>query len=131
MYTPKEKEDLFEAICLRIEAGESLRKVLSKKGALSKTVFYDLLNDKTKNERYARACEIRADALFDEIIQISDNRSKAADVNRDRLRVDARKWALSKMQPKKYGDRLDVEHSGALSIEWKETKTYDTDQKTD
>mgnify|MGYP000426269079 FL=1 len=34
-------------------------------------------------------------------------------VQRNRLRVDARKWLLSKMVPKKYGDKLVQEHTGA------------------
>ena len=33
-------------------------------------------------------------------------------IQRDRLRVDARKWALSKMNPKKYGDKVDVTSGG-------------------
>ena len=33
-------------------------------------------------------------------------------IQRDRLRVDARKWMLGKMQPKKYGDKLDVTSDG-------------------
>jgi len=28
-------------------------------------------------------------------------------MQRSRLRVDVRKWALSKMNPKKYGDKVD------------------------
>lgn len=34
-------------------------------------------------------------------------------VQRNRLRVDARKWLLSKMAPKKYGDKVTQEHTGA------------------
>lgn len=38
---------------------------------------------------------------------------------------------LKNRQPKAWRDKQEVEHSGAMAIEWKETKTYDTDQKTD
>lgn len=34
-------------------------------------------------------------------------------VQRSKLRVDARKWALSKLLPKKYGDKIDVNHGNA------------------
>ena len=37
-------------------------------------------------------------------------------IQRARLRVDTRKWMLSKMLPKLYGDKLDVAHSGAVSV---------------
>ena len=33
-------------------------------------------------------------------------------VNRSRLRVDTRKWLLSKLIPKKYGDKIDVTSGG-------------------
>jgi hypothetical protein len=33
-------------------------------------------------------------------------------VSRSRLRVDSRKWLLSKLAPKKYGDRVGLEHYG-------------------
>lgn len=54
--------------------------------------------------QYVRAREDQADALFDEILDIADE--KAADVRRAQLRVDARKWMAGKLQPKKYGERL-------------------------
>ena len=62
--------------------------------------------------------------MFEDIIDIADDSSQDRIVNEDgkevmnsefvqrsRLRVDARKWALSKLNPKKYGDasRLTLE----------------------
>jgi hypothetical protein len=38
--------------------------------------------------------------------EITDNEA----IQRSKLRVDARKWVLSRMNPKKYGDRLNVDH---------------------
>jgi hypothetical protein len=32
-----------------------------------------------------------------------------------RLKVDSRKWFLSKMLPKIYGDKLDLNHSGYIA----------------
>ena len=37
-------------------------------------------------------------------------------VARSRLRIDQRKWYLSKLAPKKYGEKLDIEHSGNMDI---------------
>ena len=37
-------------------------------------------------------------------------------MDRSRLQIDARKWLLSKMLPKKYGDKQQLEHSGSISI---------------
>jgi hypothetical protein len=39
-----------------------------------------------------------------------------ANVQRDRLRIDSRKWLLSRLKPKVYGDHLEVEHSGDVGV---------------
>jgi len=49
------------------------------------------------------------DGLADEIIEIADNES--GDPARDRLRLDTRKWLMSKIAPKRWGDRLDLTHA--------------------
>src|SRR3990172_7086066 len=35
-------------------------------------------------------------------------------IARSRLRVDTRKWIASKLKPKKYGEKLDIAHSGSI-----------------
>ena len=45
----------------------------------------------------------------------SDDNVKVA---RDRVRVDIRKWAMSKIAPKKYGDK--VEHTGDLTVRYED-----------
>ena len=57
---------------------------------------------------YARARENRADLLFEECLDISDRAQhldNMAAVQAARLRVDTRKWAAAKLNPKNYGDR--------------------------
>lgn len=88
----------------------------------SKTFYEWIDEDKEKVKQYARACQDRQDLLFDEILEIADENE--ADVYKDddgnvkidgntvqrsRLKVDARKWALSKMNPKKFGDSQKIE----------------------
>ena len=83
-------------------------------------------------EQYARAMEQRADAVFDDLIEIADDgtndwmekhgeddegyKLNGEHVQRSKLRVDARKWALARMNPKKYGDKLGLDHSGGLTV---------------
>ena len=74
------------------------------------------------------------EAMSDEILAIADDstndamtitrrdgsESEVADnewINRSRLRVDTRKWLMSKLAPKKYGDKQQVEHSGELNVQ--------------
>jgi hypothetical protein len=103
--------DLVTVILTRIMAGESLRKVCDTEGMPARsTVHLWLTADSSFSDQYARACEIRAEHLFDEMFDIADN--EKGDPTRDRLRVDTRKWALSKMNPKKYSDKITAQHTG-------------------
>lgn len=62
---------------------------------------------------------MQAEAFADEIIAIADGDAAtdpaiaAAMTARDKLRVDARKWIASKLAPKKYGEKVTQEHTGA------------------
>lgn len=46
-------------------------------------------------------------------------------INRSRLRVDARKWIAAKLKPKKYGEKVEHEHSGRLTLEQLVTQSLD------
>lgn len=90
-----------------------------------------LRSDEAFALQYARAREIQADVLFDEIHHIADTPKRGFKTTRKggvvetvegdmiehrRLQIDARKWLLGKMAPKKYGDRstMDVDLSGKI-----------------
>ncbi len=59
-------------------------------------------------EQYARVSELQTDIFIDEIIDIADGTEN--DVQRDRLRIDSRKWIASKLKPKKYGAFKTIEY---------------------
>ena len=80
-------------------------------------------DNKAFSDQYTRAREIGYQLLADEIIEISDDsrgdtwvdddgneRTDTERVARSKLRMDSRKWMLSKMLPKMYGDK--VVHQG-------------------
>ena len=87
-----------------------------------------LSREKTFQERYARAKEMQADYLAEEMLDIADDGSNdlmtitKGDItynvenkevtNRSRLRVDTRKWIASKLKPKRYGEKITQEISG-------------------
>lgn len=62
--------------------------------------------------------------MADEIMEISDapvgsTQTGATDsgaVQKQRLQVDTRKWLLSKLLPKKYGEKVDLNHQGGFSL---------------
>lgn len=125
--------DLAGEICARIADGQSLREVCRDEEMPAKSTVMLWLRDKEGfSDQYAQACEARADYWADEILEIADDATndwmmrKSGDdeievanhehVSRSKLRVDARKWLMSKMAPKKYGDKVTTEHTGELGI---------------
>jgi hypothetical protein len=109
----KDYDSLFTDVMIEIsEQGKSV--IAALKGKMSTQKFYELLEDENNAKRYARACEMRAEVMANEILEISDAEDK--DYNRDRLRVDSRKWLLSKLQPKRYGDKVEHEVSGGITL---------------
>ena len=125
-YTDKDKDNIFEYVCQEIEKGRALRNVLKDENMPSTSTFYQWLdNDEVKAKQYARATEVRADIIFDDILAIADENTNDTSINengievvnndviqRSRLRIDARKWVLSKLNPKKFGDKTDITSGG-------------------
>jgi len=54
-YTQKEKDKIFNKVCERIAKGESLMKILDGEGTFSRTIWFELIKDKDKNEQYQKA----------------------------------------------------------------------------
>lgn len=123
-YSEEKKTEFVNEICRRIALGESLRSVLRSDNMIDAVTFYEWIDTNEKfGKQYARATELRAESMFDEIDEIANHTSEdhtpftgSNVVQRDRLRIDAIKWKLSKMMPKKYGEQLKVEHDGTLQI---------------
>ncbi len=109
-------EELAGLLCERLAGGESLRAIGNDPAMPSaETVRRWLRDDEQFRGQYARAREAQADHYVEEIITIAD----AADEFTHpvaRLRMDARKWVASKLRPKVYGDKLDVETTGTMKV---------------
>lgn len=127
-WVSEKKTIAIKTIIQRICEGESLRSILlhADRNILpTMAVFLKWVSEDAELEKqYARAMSVRAESMFDEIIDISDETNADIEftddgkmkivgeaIQRSRLKIDARKWALSKMNPKKYGDKVDVDHT--------------------
>ena len=113
----------FKRLCIHITEGGSLRSfVQANKHGPNQSTWYDWLDDSPMMaEKYTQARERSADTLADDCISIADEvqdatQFDASRVNAARLRVDARKWAASKLKPKVYADRIEQVTSGALTV---------------
>ena len=92
-------------ICKRIAEAESVRSICKdNKMPNASTVHAWVLDNDAFSKQYARAKSIGADVEAEELEEIARTE---ADVQRARLIVDTKKWALSKKIPKKYGDKMD------------------------
>lgn len=129
-------DEVAAVICERIANGESLRSICDDaEMPAQSTVFKWLSENEAFSEKYARAREAQADALFDDILSIADDgrndwmeRNFGDDtrwvengeaLRRSQLRIDARKWMVGKLRPKKYGEKLALTDGdgGPLKIE--------------
>ena len=66
--------------------------------------------------QYTRAREVQAELLADEMVDIADSATDSQSANAARVRVDTRKWIAAKLLPKKYGDKIEMEHSGGVIL---------------
>jgi len=114
-----------QAILDRIVAGETVSRICRDDAMPSKAaVFRALAADEKFRDDYTRATSMRAEAWADEILDIAADDSNdvmvghgvqgatlvnGAAVQRSKLRVDAHKWLMAQMAPKKYGKAPVVE----------------------
>lgn len=110
-----------DAICKRLGEGESLASIARTKGMPARTTILNWVSNDVDGfaDKYARARDAGLDVVADDVLRIADDVS--GDSQRDRLRVDARKWYLSKIAPKRYGDKVTTEltgpNGGAVQVE--------------
>jgi hypothetical protein len=116
-------------ICEGLADGKSLRDICEGDGMPTEaTVRAWALDDiQGFNAQYARARSLGYDMLAEDILRIADTPLKGvktvnkatgveiteADmIEHRRLQVDTRKWMLSKMLPKRYGDKVEATLQG-------------------
>jgi len=126
-------QELADRICSELALGKSLRTVCKSDDTPEiSTIFRWLRTHPEFNQQYAKAKEESADALLEETMDIADDgsndwiasndpdnpgyRTNGEAIQRSRLRVDVRKWAMSKLKPKKYGEKIDATVGGAINV---------------
>ena len=126
--TPQLVKNILDAI---VVDHLSVRKACKANGISDGTFLQWVADDNSLAEQYTKAMRVRTDTMAMEILDIVDdvaeddifdeNGNRKANnewINRSRLRMEGRKWIVSKLMPKKYGDHLqldtnaNVTHSG-------------------
>jgi len=127
-YTVKQKQKIFNEICDKVVNNKTSFNKAIEESEINLMTFYRWLTKSDPfKERYKYARDIRADVLFEEIIDIADTTeegTKTKDTPKGlitetgdmtehrRLKIDARKWVASRMNPKKYGNTPISENDG-------------------
>lgn len=113
-YTP----ELAAQVCAAIAAGESgkdsLRAICKLPGMPSRATVYRWLDESTEFQAlYKAATTRRADGYVDEIVEIADGApATKSGIAKAKLRIYAREKYAAKIAPRKYGDKIDVNHGG-------------------
>lgn len=112
-------KEAIPAILEAMENGESLRSACKPWDVKVSTFLLWVSKDEGLAEQYAQARARLLDVRAEELEEIGDQAAQAetaVEVAGLRLKSDNRKWLLSKLAPKKYGDKLDLNHSGSLAL---------------
>lgn len=115
-YTP----EVASVICQRLANGEPLMSVCRDEDMPDRrTVTRWLLKPERDDFRlaYARAREMQAEVLADEVVTVADLATNKDNAHAIDVRVKARQWFASKLLPKRYGDRLQVEGNVLVNLD--------------
>ena len=116
--------ELAKEICDRLAKGDTLRSTCRDLGIAESTLRTWVVDDRNAfAAQYARARNVGLDCMADLVLAVahdgtSDNfdpetgKINQESYQRSRLRVDTMKWYLSKLAPKRYGDRMTNVHTG-------------------
>lgn len=116
-------QQIFERVIEDIYRGRSLQSLIEDDYRLIS--YEDFLRwvkkDPMRHERFKEAQEMRTEFLAGEILEIADgveaiDPASSDTVNRDKLRIDTRKWLMSAHNRKRYGEVKQVEVAGSISI---------------
>ena len=103
-------------ICARLSEGESLVRICKDRAMPARrTVLQWMASDTSFCTRVARARDEQAEHLVEEVVTIADT---CTDPHKVRLQIDARKLYASKLAPRKYGEKLDLNasHAGEITV---------------
>lgn len=127
----KRTPEVIERIMEGLSNGTPLRELCRQDGMPAWRTVYDWLEaDKALAARFAHARDLGFDAIAEEALEIADDGTNdwmarrrqdgtvedvvnAEHIARSKLRIETRLKLLAKWSPKKYGDKQQLEHTGA------------------
>ena len=110
------KADICALVFSGMRGGLSTFKACDAAGVPHSTFLMWMKDDAELANSYARAREDLIERIANEVMELSDadvglqpdGKKDWAEVQKHKLQVDTRKWLLSKLAPKRYGDKLEL-----------------------
>ena len=103
-----------EAVIDLVAEGKSLQDAISKMGTSVKLFYKAISSVRTLGLAYAHARETQSDIAVDQAVTIADDPD--IDPQRAKNMIDIRKWRASKHHSRVYGDRVELNFQGSISI---------------
>ena len=120
-----DREPLVAEICDRLAQGEPLAQICRDPHMPDRTTVWDWTQaNKELSQRIAHARDVGFDAIAEECLGIADEpmpttqfgTTDGGAVQHAKLKIETRLKLLAKWDPKRYGDKQQIEHSGAVDI---------------
>lgn len=130
--------EIADHICEKLADGITLTEICGEDDMPGRRTVYDWMEgeedwNKAFSARIARAREAGFDEIAEDCLRIADDNSRDVQeyeiapgvkgttvdyevIQRSKLRVETRLKLLAKWSPKKYGDKVQTEHSGEIGI---------------
>lgn len=105
----------WSAILDALGAGETVKKIAARLGVNPTAIRRYAHTDAERQQEYEQAQRDGTESLLDDLADIP-NSDQQADPARTRVIVDCLKWVISKRNPDRYGDRVDVRHVHRLDM---------------
>ena len=141
----KYTKELADEICALLATGMSARSVLREEHMPSMNTFWRWIRENDEfREQYARAKDEASEAIAEDMFDIADDGTndwmdvkfgketrRVVDneaLGRSKLRVDTRKWYLSKIKPKKYGEHLKIDQETEITHKFEDLSDDELDE---
>jgi AcrR family transcriptional regulator len=118
----EDKEKTISAVFALMEKGKDFHASCDEVGVYPTTLYRWFEKDERLGEMYARARDALVHLHSKELIELADR--VLADPARSRVQVDTRKWVLSKLMPKTFGDKLAIGGDKENPLQIEHVKVY-------
>lgn len=108
-------KEIGDRICEQLAEGKSIRRICREMDISRMSIIRWREKHQEFSDQYAKSRELGMEALGDEIIELAETADNE-NYNPRRLEIDTKKWVMSKIARRTYGDKSEVEHKGEVNL---------------